>query len=232
MMAKQTYQVLFRNCSSLHFAPWDGPFWRQIPSLNIDQFRSESSDHHPKTQCKLVYDQERLRGIFCVEDRYVRCIREGFQAEVYKDSCVEFFIQPGERGPYFNFEFNCGGAMLATYVTDPTRVNGMLRECLPLSPGEDRMILRYPSLPAIVEPEIVEPITWFLEFVIPVAVLERYAGKRVDVSGRTWRGNFYKCANETSHPHWGAWAPVKELNFHAPDSFGNLRFGKMGMIEI
>jgi hypothetical protein len=54
-------------------------------------------------------------------------------------------------------------------------------------------------------------------------VLEKYAGKLGKIAGQTWRGNFYKCGNETSHPHWGAWSPVTELNFHLPASFGTIQ---------
>ena len=42
---------------------------------------------------------------------------------------------------------------------------------------------------------------------------------------RRWRGNAFKCADETSHPHWASWAPIGEaLNFHAPGWFGDLDF--------
>jgi len=38
------------------------------------------------------------------------------------------------------------------------------------------------------------------------------------------RANFYKCGNETSHPHWLSWMPLAERNFHDPSSFGQLVF--------
>ena len=41
---------------------------------------------------------------------------------------------------------------------------------------------------------------------------------------QAWRGNLYKCGDRTSHPHWAAWSPVDELNFHLPRCFGTLRF--------
>jgi hypothetical protein len=42
--------------------------------------------------------------------------------------------------------------------------------------------------------------------------------------GNLWRANFYKCGDDTSHPHWAAWSPVDELNFHLPRCFGRLGF--------
>ena len=45
--------------------------------------------------------------------------------------------------------------------------------------------------------EITEPTDWTLKFFIPFAVLEPYTGPIVDLAGKIWRGNFYKCADET-----------------------------------
>ena len=44
------------------------------------------------------------------------------------------------------------------------------------------------------------------------------------VEGEVWRGNFFKCVEENSHPHWASWSPVDEFNFHLPQCFGVLRF--------
>ncbi len=203
---------------------WDGVAWQNVPALDVAYFRPESSAHRPQTLCKLLYDSENLYGIFRVDDQYVRCVNTGFQADVYKDSCVELFLQPKSIGGYFNFEFNCGGSLFASYVTDPTRLNKRVKESTPLTPDDDRQILRYHNLPEVVEPEITQNQIWFLELLIPFAVLAKYAGQIAEIEGHTWRGNFYKCGNETSHPHWGAWSKVAELNFHLPDCFGNIRF--------
>ncbi len=203
---------------------WDGPVWQNVPPLNIACFRPESSSHRPLTQCKLCYGLDRIWGLFRVDDRYVRCIHQGFQAEVYKDSCVEFFVEPKAGAGYFNFEFNGGGAMLASHVTDPTRVAGRVKGCTPLPPEKCRRVEIFHSLPARVEPEITEPIVWFLEFSIPVSIFEPYIGSIGNMAGQVWRANFYKCGNETSRPHWAAWQPVNDLNFHLPEHFGSLRF--------
>jgi hypothetical protein len=205
---------------------WDGAIWHSVPALEIANFREEGSAHRPQTLCKILYDSERIYGIFRVDDQYVRCVNTGFQADVYKDSCVELFLQPKGSVGYFNFEFNCGGALLASYVTDPARVNKRVKEYTPLTPDDDRQIRRYSNLPEIVEPEIIHKQIWFLEFAIPFAVLVKYAGSLGEAGGQSWRGNFYKCGSETSHPHWGAWSEVTELNFHLPACFGVLRFQK------
>jgi hypothetical protein len=82
------------------------------------------------------------------------------------------------------------------------------------------------ALPRIVDPEIEEPITWSVGYALPIDLLQRYCAVRPPQSGAVWRANFYKCADNTSHPHWLTWAPVDypRPNFHLPRYFGVLVF--------
>jgi hypothetical protein len=203
---------------------WTSTAWQQAQAAAIDRFRPEGSNHRPNVQVRLLWSKRALHGIFRVHDRYVRCLRTRYFDEVWKDSCVEFFVQPVPGKGYFNFEFNCGGAFLCCYITDHTRVPGGFAsaEKVPYELGEKVQVRS--SLAALVDPEITEPINWFLQFSIPFEVLENYVGPLEVNPGDRWRGNFYKCGDEVSHPHWAAWAPVPELNFHLPESFGHLLF--------
>jgi len=203
---------------------WEGEFWRRLPSLGIDYFRPESHDHRPRTRVKLVADDQALYGLFRVEDRFVRCVHKAFQSSVYKDSCVEFFVQPKPDRGYFNFEFNCGGALLASYITDSRRTADGFAAFQPLAPEEGRRIRVHSSLPHVVEPEITDPLTWELAFAVPLEIMARYTGPVSVAAGEIWHGNFYKCGDETSRPHWASWHPVDTLNFHLPRCFGQLRF--------
>ena len=133
-------------------------------------------------------------------------------------------MQPRPDGGYFNFEFNCGGALLASYILDPTRVPGGFRKFTPLSTADGDRIEVASTLPPLVPPEICAETLWHLNFFIPFSVLSTYTGG-LDLSGRhPWRANFFKCADDASRPHWGAWAPVDALNFHLPHCFGWLDF--------
>ena len=223
-MNQPSYKILFTRQLPEMQGLWQGAFWCQAPPLAVNCRRPEGSAHQPRTLCKLLYNDRNIYGIFRVEDQYVRSVHTGFQSDVWKDSCVEFFVQSKVDGGYFNFEFNCGGALLASYVTNPTRVNGILQEFQPLSSSDDRQIRRFSTLPRMVEPEIPTPMIWYLEFSIPFAVLEKYAGPISAVAGQIWRANFYKCGNETSHPHWLSWSPLRKRNFHDPASFGRIEF--------
>lgn len=203
---------------------WDGEAWKQADTLEIANFREESSDHRPRTQAKLLHAQDGLFGIFRIEDRYVRCVHTRDMEPVYEDSCVEFFVQPNPDQGYFNFEFNCGGSLLSYYILDPTRVPGGFKDFTPLPEEHRDQIARYHSMPQLVEPEVTMPTEWVLEFFVPYAVLREYAGPLDHEPGAEWRANFYKCADDTSHLHWASWAAIDELNFHLPHCFGIVQF--------
>ncbi len=82
------------------------------------------------------------------------------------------------------------------------------------------------SLPRIIDPEIQEAVTWTVGYSIPIDLLRRYCEVSTPKPHAVWRANFYKLANDTSHPHWLTWAPVDypEPKFHVPESFGVLEF--------
>ncbi len=205
--------------------PWNSAVWAHADTAEVAHVRPESTDHHPETRLRLLYDAERLYGLFQVHDRYVRSRHTRFLDPVYTDSCVEIFLQPRPGRGYLNFEFNAGGAFLISHITDPARVPGGFREYRKVAPADGATVRTRASLPAVVEPERVGPCVWTLAFSIPFALLTAYAGATPPAPGAEWRVNFYKCGDETSHPHWISWSPVDELNFHLPRCFGALRFG-------
>ncbi len=198
--------------------------WAAAEPLEIAAFRPESSDHRPRTRIRLAHTGELLCGVFQVPDRFVRCRYTAFQDPVYEDSCVEVFLQPKPDRGYFNFEMNAGGALVAMHITDHRRVPGGFAASTRLTAEEGRQVAIRTTLKPPVDPETQEPLEWELSFRIPVALLEPRVGPIGSLSGQSWRANFYKCADRTSHPHWAAWSEVDALNFHLPHCFGQLHF--------
>jgi len=204
-------------------ARWDKAPWTSVESLAIDQYMGKRPEHFPRVKAKLAYDDAAVYVIFRVEDRYVRAVTPENQGQVCKDSCVEFFFTPGtdvSRG-YFNLEMNCGGRLLFHFQAVPRQPDRTaIAEC-------DVSCLEIAhSLPRIVEPEIAEPVTWTVEYRLPVSLLGKYSSVATPVPGVVWMANLYKCGDSTSHPHWLSWSPLGEgkLDFHRPDSFGKLEF--------
>ena len=199
--------------------------WENISSLEICEFRKESSEHRPKTTCQLLYTANGIYGLFNVEDQYVKAIHSGFQVPVCEDSCVEFFVKPESAKGYFNFEFNACGAILASYITNHKRTPEGFEGFTMLKLEDLQRIQAEPSIPSPVLEEITDPLTWSLAFFIPFDIFAKYAnGFKLPEHGTSWKANFYKCGDKTSHPHWAAWSPVKELNFHLPECFGTIEF--------
>jgi hypothetical protein len=205
-------------------ADWNDSAWQGAQTLGITHFRPESSPHRPRTSAKLLHSEAGIHGIFLVHDRYVRCVRTNYFDEVWKDSCVEFFAQPKPDHGYFNFEFNCGGAFLCSYIIDPERTTNGFKAFTKIPWEVAGQIQIRTSLPQILEKEIAEPTVWTLQFFIPFSLFESFAGKLGSMPGQVWRGNFFKCAEEVSHPHWASWSPVDEFSFHLPRCFGEIRF--------
>lgn len=203
---------------------WNGTVWGTVELLEVACFHPKSSDHHPKTYAKLLYDDLGIYGIFKVHDRYVRSVATEFQGDVWKDSCVEFFVQPKGADGYFNFEMNCGGTLLLHYnrvafpIGDDARTEPVTAEV-----GDAVSI--YHSLPQVIHQEITTETIWLLEFAIPFTVLSQYTGEISRGFGTSWRANLYKCADKCSHPHWASWAKQGELlDFHQEEFFGFLNF--------
>ena len=225
-----SYPVQRLSVLSKLSAHWNSADWSGIPSVNVALFHPGSSDHRPIVNARLVYDAQNIHGIFRVKDRFVVCRHTAYQDPVCQDSCVEFFVQPKPDKGYFNFEFNCGGALLLYYIEDNTPVQtpdgtkGFRRSVkVPWELGSQVRIAH--SQPQVVDPEEECPTTWTIEFQIPILLFETYCGALGDPHGQTWRANFYKCADNSSHPHWASWSPIGELlSFHQPAVFGFLNF--------
>jgi hypothetical protein len=203
---------------------WDGDAWKGAETAELNHFRPEGSAHRPRARARLLHGVAGVRGIFEVHDQFVRSTRVNYMDEVWKDSCVEFFMQPKAGAGYFNLEMNAGGTHLCLYIEDPERAPDGFKKFTRLPPEVGRRIQVKSSLPKIVDPEITEPVRWQINFLMPFKVLEEYVGPLGEVRGQDWRGNFYKCADEGSHPHWGSWSPVDVFNFHTPRCFGALYF--------
>lgn len=204
---------------------WSDPAWAGAETVTLDSFHPQSSGHRPKTEARVLYDEDGLYVAFRVADRYVRACATRPQESVCRDSCVEFFVQPRPDAGYFNFELNCIGTILLHYVESHKHPKDGTAKYAPVAPDLLRDVRIKPSLRGPIETEIATPLAWNIAWFIPRKLLEHHVGPLGPFAGQTWRANFYKCADKTSHPHWGSWVSIGEaLNFHQPDRFAPIRF--------
>lgn len=224
MSMEKCYAVKKRTGVSTIDADWDKSFWGQIAAapISVSQWTAGSSEKLPQSEVKLQYDDGFLYLIFRVRDYCLKAVTAETHGPVYRDSCVEFFFAPNRRNPqdYFNFEINCCGVLLAQHHTGP-RENSRF-----LDVTDCRAIRIAASAVGPIRQEITKPVTWTVEYALPLDTLSRYTAVEKPAAGVEWRGNFYKCADGCSAPHWISWSPVRSEtpDFHRPESFGKLIF--------
>lgn len=203
-------------------ANWDKKEWKNVTPLDITLIMGDNPKFKPATQVKMMYDDENIYVIFHVRDQFVSIMERQLNGPVHLDAAVEFFLSPDEQfpGKYINLETNGGGVPhFAFHEAQGTRgVN--------FKPEDLQKIPIATSLPKVVEKEITGPVTWTLEYRIPLEVLRSYTTVTQPKPGVTWKGNFYKTATNTSNPHWITWAFVDlpTPSFHQPGFFGILKF--------
>jgi hypothetical protein len=218
------YSYLVKQSNESHDinSDWDKEIWVNTKSLSLNNFMGDKPSHFPETKVKVRYDKDNIYIIFSVKDRYVKAVAKETHGRVWEDSCVEFFFTPGpdiERG-YFNFEANCKGVFLFNFYLNNRETIGNV------SADDCKKITISHSLKKNVEQESTEPENWTLEYSIPISILSKYMKVDAPKPGISWRANFYKCANKSSHPHWLTWSPIDypEPIFHQPEFFGKLNF--------
>ena len=219
---KMIYNVLPLSDSHIFNNEWEDPSWKQIPPVKIENYMGDVPDHFPGTMVKVAYDHQAIYVKFRVNDRYVRAVYSNHQDPVYKDSCVEFFFTPGiDIGEgYFNLEMNCIGTMLFHHQKVPRK------DAVSIQKSDIEKVQVFSSITDPVDPERVEEIRWMVSYRIPFSILRKYHNFDIPGPGTVWKVNFYKCADDTSHPHWLTWAPVDNPtpDFHRPEFFGELHF--------
>jgi hypothetical protein len=222
MKDEPAYRVFKLKRSIKIDGDWDKPQWKKIRAVEITNYMGTEPGFHPDAKAKMMYDDRNLFVIFCVHDRYVRCITNEINGPVWEDACVEFFFSPdaGQPERYFNIEINCGGTPLMNYNIIPNK------EITVLEADDVKMIEIAHSLPQIIDPEINEPVTWTIEYRVPLAMLEKYSGVTYPKRGINWRANFYKIAENNSNPHYFTWSVVENSkpDFHLPQFFGRIEF--------
>jgi hypothetical protein len=215
----ETAEYWVRKISRDFAIQGESSVWRETPALYIRNFLWVDAGSKPEADVKLCYSSRYLYASFMVYERKIRIQYTGFQDPVYKDSCVEFFIDPfpEKKLGYINIETNAIGAMLIAF-------------------GKDRNNRRPISKKDLAGFQIVTSVRklingfhgsefWTLKYRLPLKLFKKYYGEKVS-SGLEARANFYKCGDETEFPHYGAWSPIQSSSpdFHRPEFFGRLIF--------
>jgi hypothetical protein len=203
------------------FRPGDASApWAAVPPLAVGHYLWLDNGYRPTVEARVCWTPRFLYVRFRVEEKRIRVRFTKFQDPVYKDSCVEFFVDPFPelgRG-YVNFETNALGTLLAQFGPDRSHRMSLWPE--DLADYQAAASIRRP-----VEGEYGAG-SWTLEYRLPLELFRKLYGEEIR-SGRRAAANFYKCGDETEVPHYGAWSPVgtPSPDFHRPEFFGEVIFG-------
>jgi len=222
MKKESVYTVVKLKKSMKIDGNWDKPQWRSVKAIELTNYMGQIPSFRPTAHAKMMYDKNNIYVIFRVNDRYVHTTTEEYNGPVSRDACVEFFFAPDVTLPerYFNLETNAGATPLMAYHIFQQK------EYKKFSIEDLQKIEIAHSLPKKIDPEITEPVTWTLEYRVPIDLLKKFANIADPKRGVIWKANFFKTASKTSNPHYLTWSFVdnKTPQFHLPQFFGTLRF--------
>ncbi len=199
----------------------DDPAWNRAERLSIDEYPWYSAGDKQDTTAAVLYDERAVYLLFICADKHIHAVETRPNGDVYKDSCVEFFIafESEGAGGHLNFEANCCGTVHMGF--------GAGRGARSLAPTEvlDAVKVKT-SIPTPTKDESPTDDGWWLAAKIPFAAISEMAGQKVAPKpGDAWRVNFYRCGGKTD-PQYAAWNRIdwSEPDFHRPEFFGTLTF--------
>lgn len=186
------------------------PLWESIPKAYLDWEGFNPAPGYASTYVEGIYSEDGITLFFDSKEPPCNVLAryKGKNDPVCRDSCVEFFVTPDPLSDagYINFELSAGGG-------------------LHIGLGKERKGREHPEF----EMEDFEIETsvyddgWKAKLFIPFRFVK-------DVYGEfrpKFKGNFYKCGDETARVHYITWNPVdvSRPDYHRPEFFGDLYFG-------
>jgi hypothetical protein len=198
--------------------------WAAVPAARIATYRWMAGGYEPAAEARMVFVPGFgfILRMHCQES-HPKAVYTAYNQPVYTDSCLEFFAAWVAGDPrYMNMEMNARGTLLS--CLGPGRGNRI--------PVADLTGGQIPAVTGSLKEDgypqgsgsLASNDGWHVTALIPTALLARIYG--VPEShfgpGMTFRGNFYKCGDETPIPHYGMWNPVdtEKPDFHRPEFFG------------
>ena len=181
----------------------------------IDQLSWPAYTYKPEVSFAIAYLDEYLCLKYYVNESSIAATQNLPNSEVYKDSCVEFFIAFDNSDYYYNLEFNCIGTCQAGYGNART-------ERLDIDPSIIDQIAYQSNIRKVGAKKTIQ---WELTLKIPFGIFYRHQHIE-NFNNKRCRVNFYKCGDELPEPHYLAWNIIEspEPNFHLPAFFGEAHF--------
>ena len=189
----------------------------EIESLQLETVNWIEYPYKPNVFVQIAHNENELFLRYQVKEQSVKAEIVESNGRVWTDSCVEFFLSPEGNDEYYNLEINCIGTALLGFRKkgEPT---------IRATNEQIAAIRRFSTLGDLPFPERKETTNWQITMAIPWEAFFKHALK--PIQGKKMRGNFYKCGDELSIPHFVSWTKIKtkKPSFHNPEFFGGLEF--------
>ncbi|MCE5342414.1 MAG: hypothetical protein LLF96_02340 [Eubacteriales bacterium] len=178
-----------------------------LEELSMNCFPWDTTHYCPESHARIGWTHDGLHVLMYSREPRIRAEEKRIGGEVYKDSCLEFFIGKADQPIYFNFECNPIGVMHIGMGTS----------------REDRRVLDAYPAGMRVATSLHRGAWWAVEYVLPADFLWN-EGKITLKDGVKLRGNVYKCGDASASPHYGVWNPIvwPKPDFHRPEFFGGM----------
>ena len=177
---------------SVSFAEAESLLEKQTITNPVQVLNWEEFSYQPKVYFRIGHISNEIWLKYYVEEKHIRAVETRTNGEVYKDSCVEFFISPdGEN--YYNFEFSCIGTIHLAFGSG--RGNRKFVEPATVEKIEIKSTLG--NKPFEAKSGHYE---WEMMIRIPI---ESFAYSNLESFNELKAAaNFYKCGDETAVPHF------------------------------
>ncbi len=218
LMKRQSYTVDKRSENPGDFTKPE--LWADVTPLFIDTYMWMHNGYEPRVTVRVFHTDKFIYLYYHVPEDRITIRHTLFGSDVFKDSCVEFFINPFPEASaeYVNMEFNALGVMLIGVGKD----------------GDDskRYYFTEKELEGFeIVASVKNPVIgyhgsacWKLYVRVPKSFFERRYGR--EFTDKETIANFNKCGDETEVEHYGSWNEIASPtpNFHLPQYFGTLIF--------
>lgn len=189
-----------------------------LPIHKIDKINwPEEYPSRPGVTFAIAHNGDNILLQYHVNENEILAAVTEDNGEVWTDSCAEFFLAFGDEGNYYNTEITCiGKTLFANRDLGGEATFG----------NKDIMqsILRHSTLGTKNRGKEIGDFYWTLTVVIPRTAFWKENISSFD--GLHLKGNFYKCGDNLSVPHFVSWTDIDtpSPSFHQPRFFGDLIF--------
>lgn len=173
--------------------------------------------YKPEVKVRIWHNGKNLFLHFDVDEKYIAANASSDNGEVWKDSCVEFFIAFDKKG-YYNIEANCIGKILMSHRKSRKEDINYAEESILSNIKRTTTLGNQPFSVRNAEGK------WSLTLEIPATSFFKHS--LTDFTGLTAKCNVYKCGDNLPEPHFLSFNPIEtdSPDFHRPEFFDDIIF--------